>query len=39
MKFAEQAGGFEGERTEFTQIKRVIIGWDSSDGEGNSNAG
>ena len=38
MKFAEQAGGFEGEPAQLTQIKRIIIGWENS-GEGNSNAG
>ena len=38
MKFAEQAGGFEGERTELTQIRRIIVGWENSGGEGNSNA-
>lgn len=39
MKLAEHAGGFEGERTEFTQIRRIIVGWENSGGEGNNNAG
>ena len=39
MKLAEQAGGFEGERTKFTQIRRIIVGWENSGGEGNNNAG
>ena len=38
MKFAEQAGGFEGEQAQLTQIKRIIVGWEKPD-EGNSNAG
>jgi hypothetical protein len=39
MKLAEQAGGFESEGTGITQIRRIIVGWESSGGEGNSNAG
>jgi hypothetical protein len=39
MKFAEQAGGLEGERQQYTQIKRIIVGWENSGGEGNSSAG
>ncbi len=39
MKFAEQAGGFEAEQTNLTQIKRIIVGWENTGGEGNSNAG
>jgi Family of unknown function (DUF5681) len=39
MKLAEQAGGFESEGTGITQIRRIIVGWESSGGEGSSNAG
>ncbi len=39
MKFAEQAGALEGEQRQLTQVKRIIIGWEGSGGEGSSNAG
>lgn len=39
MKLAEQAGGFEDEKRDITQIRRIIVGWENSGGEGSSNAG
>ena len=39
VKLAEQAGGFDDERTEITEIRRIIVGWENSGGEGNNNVG
>ena len=32
LRLAEQAGGFEDERTDIKRIERVIISWEKSDG-------
>ena len=39
MKLAEQAGGFEDERREISEIRRIIVGWESSGDKGTNDAG
>ena len=35
MKLAEQAGGFDGERTDISEIRRVIVSWKGSEDKEN----
>jgi hypothetical protein len=39
VKLAEQAGGFEDDKTEITQIQRIIVSWKNSGDKGNDDAG
>jgi hypothetical protein len=39
LKLAEQAGGFEEQRSDVTEIKRIIVSWKNREDEGDSNVG